>query len=132
MRRVSHTLDEHSAKAICSVNKMATKRKAWMPTPARRTKSQVPDTTKRILQKKADELIENILKPAHIKPPPNGNDFNYLVDIYAKWYRNYFYFCSKYNCPAPNASSSTFETKFARMEYVSNEKFNLSYLRHTE
>jgi hypothetical protein len=125
-------LAHHSVKAIYSVNKMAAKRKAWMPTPPKRTKSQVPDSTKRVLQNKAQELIANTLKPAHIKPPPTGNDFNYLADIYAKWHRNYFYFCAKYNCPSTSASVASFETKFARMEYVGNEKFNLSYMRHTD
>ena len=103
-----------------------------MPAPPRRTKPQVPDSIKGILKEKADEIIENVLKPGHIKPPPTDNDFNYLVDIYSKWYRNYFYFCAKYNCPSPNAISPSFETKFARMEYVGNERFNLSYMRHTE
>ncbi len=111
---------------------MASKRKTWMPASQRRKKPQVPDSIKLILKKKADEIIENVLKPKHIKPPPTDNDFNYLVDIYSKWYRNYFYFCAKYNCPSPNAISPSFETKFARMEYVGNEKFNLSYMRHTE
>ncbi len=111
---------------------MASKRKTWMPASQRRKKPQVPDSIKLILKKKADEIIENVLKPKHIKPPPTDNDFKYLVDIYSKWYRNYFYFCAKYNCPSPNAISPSFETKFARMEYVGNEKFNLSYMRHTE
>jgi hypothetical protein len=111
---------------------MAIKRKTWMPASPKRTKPQAPDSIKLILKEKADEIIENILKPEHIKPPPTDNDFNYLVDIYSKWYRNYFYFCARYNCPSPNAISPSFETKFARMEYVGNERFNLSYMRHTE
>ena len=111
---------------------MASKRKTWMPASPRRTKPQVPDSIKRILKEKADEIIENVLKPEHIKSPPTDNDCNYLVEIYSKWYRNYFYFCAKYNCPSQNAISPSFETKFARMEYVGNERFNLSYMRHTE
>jgi len=111
---------------------MASKKKTWMPAAPRRTNPQVPDSVKRMLKEKADEIIETVLKPEHIKPPPTDNDFNYLVDIYSKWYRHYFYFCAKYNCPSPNAISPSFETKFARMEYVGNERFNLSYMRHTE
>lgn len=84
-----------------------------------------------ILQEEADELINNLLKPKHIKPPPDEGDFSYLVDIYSKWYRNYFYFCAKYNNPSSNAIASYFEAKFARMEYMGNEEFNLSYMRHT-
>ena len=109
---------------------MASKRKAWLPSSQRQKISQVPDSIKRSISEKANEIIENDLKPEHIKPPPTDNDLNYLVDIYSKWYRNYFYFCAKYNCPSPNAISASFETKFARMEYV-GKKFNLSYMRHT-
>ena len=53
------------------------------------------------------------------------------MDIFTKWYRNYFYFCAKYHNPGPNAISPFFETKFARMEYVAEDQFNLSYMRHT-
>lgn len=111
---------------------MASKRKMWIPSSARRTKSQVPDSIKQALSETAGKIIENELKPKYIKPPPIDNDFNYIVEIYSKWYRNYFYFFAKYNCPSSNAISPSFETKFARMEYVGNGKFNLSYMRHTE
>ncbi len=111
---------------------MVSKRKTWIPASPRRKKSQVPDSVKIILKEKADEIIENVLKPKHIKAPPTDNDFNYLVDMYSKWYRNYFYFCVKYNCPDPNALSPSFEAKIARMEYMGNEKYNLSYMMHTE
>ncbi|HME54063.1 MAG TPA: hypothetical protein VKM55_17685 [Candidatus Lokiarchaeia archaeon] len=53
------------------------------------------------------------------------------MDIYSRWYRNYFYFCSKYSSPGPNAISPFFETKFARMEYMPNGRFNLAYMRYT-
>ncbi len=65
-------------------------------------------------------------------PPPTIDDYNYIADIHSKWYRNYFYFCATYNCPSPNAISPSFETKFARMEYIADNKFNLAYMRHTE
>ena len=99
---------------------------------ASKTKPKVPESIKLMLTDKANELIENIIKPNHISPPPTDNNFNYLVDIYSTWYRNYFYFCSKYNCPGPNAIATSFDIKWARMEYVGNDKFNVSYMRHTE
>ena len=58
--------------------------------------------------------------------------FQDIAGIYSKWYRINFYFCATYNCPSPNAISPSFETKFARMEYVADNKFNLAYMRHTE
>ena len=85
-----------------------------------------------MVEEKANKLIANTLKPEHVQPPPPDDvAFNYIVDIYAKWYRHYFYFCAKYACPHPDAVSPSFEAKFARMEYVGGERFHLSFMRYT-
>ena len=93
----------------------------------------VSASTKVIVQQKADELVEEVLKPKHIKPPPAPNEFqhNYIADIYTKWYRHYFYFCAKYNFPGPNALMPFFEAKFARLEYVRDNRFNMAFMRYT-
>ena len=110
---------------------MANKR-SWVAASTKRTKPTVPDTVKSMLKEKADKLIDDVIKPQHVEPTPTTHDFNYIADINSKWSRNYFYFYATYNCPSPNAISPSFETKFARMEYVENNKFNLAYLKHTE
>ena len=110
---------------------MAKKRKAWMISPGKKTQSSLPDSLRAELEAKATDLIENVLKPKHVQPPPKDERFNYIIDIGTKWYRNYFYFFSTYACPGPNALSPTFESKFARMEYLGNAKFALYFLRHT-
>ena len=56
---------------------------------------------------------------------------NYITDIGAKWYRNYFYFFTTYACPSPNALSPTFEWKFARMEPLGDGTFALYAMRYT-
>ena len=94
-------------------------------------KPSVPDSIKMELATKAAELIENVLKPKHVLPPQKDEQFNYITDIGVKWYRNYFYFISTYACPGPNAISPTFESKFARMEYLGDSTFTLSFMRHT-
>jgi len=94
-------------------------------------KPKVPESIKLELERKAQPLVEEVLKPAHVQPPPEQARFNYIVDIYTKWYRNYFYFCAKYHCPGPNAISPHFEAKFARLEHVANGRFALSFMRHT-
>ncbi len=91
----------------------------------------VPESVKIDVENKANELIESFLKPKYIKPPPEDLQYNYLTDISSKWYRNYFYFCNRYNCPGPNAIKPYFDDKFARIEYVGNNTYNLSYMRHT-
>lgn len=104
--------------------------KTWVYAPAKPPKPKVPDDLKAEVAERAEKLIEE-LKPLHIKEPPEGHQFNHIVDLYTKWYRSYFYFCSKYACPGPTAMFPFFESCFARMEYVGDRRFNLAYMRHT-
>lgn len=106
-------------------------KKRWIYNPRKQSKSKIPESLKQTVKDKADELVNTVLIPQHVKPPPADNQFNYLANIYTKWYRNYFYFCSTYNVPGPNAIAPSFEDKFARLEYVGGDKFNLAYMRHT-
>lgn len=111
---------------------MKRKQKILVYSPPKPPKPKVPENIKIEVETKAKELVESFLKPNYIKPPPEDTRFSYIVDIYAKWYRSYFHFYANYCCPAPNCISPFFETKFARMEYIGNSLFNLSYMRHTE
>ena len=110
---------------------MAKQRKPWEIRPQRKPKTRLPASLKAEVEAKAADLIENVLKPKHVLPPPEGERFNYIIDIGARWYRNFFYFFSTYACPGPNALSPTFESKFARMEYLGNATFALYFMRHT-
>ena len=110
---------------------MAKPRKAWMSSPGKKPKASLPGMVKDELDTKVRELIENVLKPKHVQPPPEGSQFNYIVDITTKWLGSKCFFVSVYACPGPNAISPTFETKFARMEFAGNGKFNLAFMRHT-
>ena len=110
---------------------MAKPRKAWQISPAKTPKPPLPDSLKAEVEAKATALIENVLKPKYVLPPPKDGQFNYIIDIGAKWYRNYFYFTSTYACPGPNALSPTFEAKFARMEHLGGGRFALYFMRHT-
>ena len=92
---------------------------------------QVPLAVKSNVTAKAASFINDILKPRHVKTPSGDERFNYVVDIYSKWFGSYFYFCAKYACPGKNAISPYFESKFTRLEYVGSNKFNLSYFSST-
>lgn len=105
---------------------------SWVFAPAKIKTVKVPDYVKTSLVEQANHLIESDLKPRQVKLKATASDFNYIVDIFVKWHRSYFYFCAKYRCPAPDRITEFFETKFARMEYVGDDSFNLSYMRHTE
>jgi hypothetical protein len=80
---------------------------------------------------KANELIETVLKLRYIQPPPENPQFNYIGDIYGKWYRKAFYFIAEYRVADPNPLVPNFEAKFARMQYAESRRFHFSYMRYT-
>jgi hypothetical protein len=86
---------------------------------------------KQEVNQKAGELLDKVLKPKHVQPPPKGRQLSCLVDITTKWLGSKCYFISIYRSPGPHAISATFETKFARLAYVGNARFSLSFMRHT-
>jgi hypothetical protein len=107
-------------------------RKRWIPSPSRPSILRIPEQLKTELEAKACRLIEDFLKPKYVHPPSAGRELNYIVDFSTKWYRNYFYFCAKYCSPGPHAIAPFFEIRFARLEYIDDRRFNLSYMRFTE
>jgi hypothetical protein len=98
----------------------------------RHRKPTVPADLKKEVQAKADKLVEKVLRPRYIKPPPRKPKFNYPIELWTKWHGSFFYFGSTWASPFPNQISSTFEVRFARLEYIDNRRFDLAYFRHTE
>ncbi|MBM7073683.1 hypothetical protein JQC92_16865 [Shewanella sp. 202IG2-18] len=104
---------------------MSKHKMGWQPTPTK------PSTAfKNKISAEAAPFIEE-LKLKCVLPENVNDQFNYLIDIYGRWRGRYFYFCGKYHSPGPNAISPEFETKFARLEYMGEDNFNLAYMRHT-
>ena len=101
-------------------------RKQWVYSPKKPT---ISPTLKQEVEQKAQPLVQ-MLKEKYIQPPPMGYPFNYLTEIWTKWHRSAFYFCGTYACSSPNAISSTFEVRYARMTYAGGRNFNLAYMRH--
>jgi hypothetical protein len=106
-------------------------KKLWLSSSPKQSKPTVPDTEKQSIEQKCNELIQTEFKPKYTDSPPTDHDLNYRTDIFGKWYRNYFYFCSTYNCPSPRAIFPSFESRSARLEYVGPDCFNVAYMRHT-
>ncbi len=102
-----------------------------MTRPRAKKRASITASIKTEVEAKAKDLIENVLKSKHVLPPNKVEQFNYITDIGTKWLRNYFYFISTYACPVPNALSPTFESQFARMEYIGDGTFALYFMRHT-
>ena len=111
---------------------MAKKPRTWVFSPKSLPKPKVPDDLKAEVQDKTTVLVEELLKPQFIKPPPKDWRWNYIIDIHSKWHRTFFYFIATYRSRGPTAIKPTFEAPFARLEYVRNRRFNLAYMRHTD
>jgi hypothetical protein len=99
------------------------------PLPKPRT-PKVPEALKSEISSKAQQLVEQHLKPAHVEQPESPQ-CNYIADIYTKWDQQHFYFCATYTCPFPDAVHPAFEVRFARMGYLGSGKFNLAYMGQT-
>ena len=99
--------------------------------PRQGPKGALPGPLKAEADTKARDLIETVLKPMHVQPPPKGHLLNYVTDITTKWLGSKCYFVSVYACPGPHAISPTFEAKFARMEHLGHGRFALYFMRHT-
>lgn len=90
----------------------------------------MPAQLKDMVQAQAQDLIDTVLAP-RIPPPPLDPQFNYLVGISTMRWRQYFYFVSTYHVSGPAAAVPAFDAKFARLEYVGSDRFNLAFMRHT-
>src|SRR5271157_6406236 len=93
-------------------------------------KPEIPEALKSEISSKAQKLVEQHLKPAHVEQPENPQ-CNYIADIYTRWHREDLYFCATYVAPFPDAVAPTFEVRFARMGYLGSGKFNLAYKGQT-
>ena len=105
-------------------------KKAWVYSPEKVKKEKLSDVQKKEISEKCQPLVEEF-KKQYINPNPN-KEFNYCVDIYTKWYQNYFYFCQKYKSESVNRIKDEFEVKFVRLTYIKQDCYQFSYLRHTE
>jgi len=112
---------------------MANKHKRWIYRPRKPVPPRISEEMREEVTKKANELIETLLKPKYLQPPPENAQFNYIIDIYGKWYRSYFYFCSRYYCPGPDAlsPSTSYLGHPFQNEPFESEKDLLSQLANT-
>jgi hypothetical protein len=109
----------------------AKSQRSWGYAPRKPAPPAVPAALKQEVEEKANALVEAVLKPRHVLPPPENPQFNYIEELYTKWYRSFFYFCAQYRVAGPYAVGEHFEAKFARMKYTGAGLFDLAFMRHT-
>lgn len=73
-------------------------------------------------------MIEELKK--QIKPTPEPQQFNHCIDVFGKWKGNYFYIMQKYKT-GENGIGDFFDEGLARLEFLGENRFKLSYFRHT-
>jgi hypothetical protein len=78
-----------------------------------------------------EKFIADVLKPRFL-PEIRPTEFNYPVAIYGQWHGNTYRFITRYRSDDLHAYESEFDEPFARLEYVSRDRFDLSYRRHTD
>jgi len=108
---------------------MTKNNKYWVLSSGKSTNVKPSESDKTRIQNYFLPLIESF-KGQYIKENPD-KEFNYLIDIYSKWYQNYFYLCEKFKSEHPNRLTDEFEMKFARLKFTVKDQFELSYFRHT-
>jgi hypothetical protein len=107
-------------------NKM---KKYWMLSPKTSLKVKLSESDKKNIQDYFHPLIESFKNQCILKNP--NKEFNYLIDIYSKWYQNYFYLCEKFKSEHLTRLADEFEVKFVKLKYTGKNQFDFSYFRHT-
>jgi hypothetical protein len=77
-----------------------------------------------------ERFIADVLKPRFL-PEIRPTKFNYPIDLYGKWHGNKYRFITRFRSDDLRSYAPEFEAPFARLEYVSRDRFDLSYHRHT-
>jgi hypothetical protein len=103
--------------------------KMWISKKSRKSKVNLTDFEKNEIMTHCQPIVE-LFKNQYIKKDPDKR-FDYLMDIYAKWYGNYLYFCEKFKSEHPDRIRDEYEVKFVRLERTGNDRYNFSYYRHT-
>ncbi len=90
-----------------------------------------PEDEKRAIGQACEAFIKDVLKPTFL-PEIRPTELNYPIDIFGKWHGGKYRFIERLRSDRPeNALDPEFDWPFARIEYVSRDRFDLSYFRHT-
>lgn len=110
-------------------NNMKGNKKYWVLSRIKTVKVKPSEWDKRNIDAYFHPIVESF-KKQYISIKPNKK-YNYLVDVYSKWYQNYFYLCEKFEPGHLNELNNGFEVKFVRLTYTGKNQFDFSYFRHT-
>ena len=75
-------------------------------------------------------FIDDVLKPRFL-PIVRPSEFNYPVDIQGKWHGSRYRFVQRYRSGFPDNLGEEFDTPFVRIDWLSPDRFNIQWHRHT-
>jgi hypothetical protein len=108
-------------------DKMAKAKKRRIITPSK-LKVNPSESDKTMIGVAFNDIVDKFKKECIPKEP--NRKYNYLIDIYSIWYRNFFYLCEYFKSEHPDRIADEFEKRFVRLEYRGKDSFNFSYFRH--
>jgi hypothetical protein len=77
-----------------------------------------------------ERLIAEFLKPRFL-PVIRPTEFNYPVDILGKWHGAKYRFIQRYRSGFPENLGEEFDAPFARFDWISHDRFDIQWHRHT-
>ena len=88
------------------------------------------EVEKASVTKACERLIEAFFKPRFL-PAIQPTTFNYPVDILGKWHGTKYRFIQRYRSGFPENLSEEFDAPFARLDWISPDRFDIQWHRHT-
>ena len=80
--------------------------------------------------KACERLIEEFFKP-RFSPAIRPTTFNYPADILGKWHGTKHRFIQRYRSGFPENLNDEFDAPFARLDWISPDRFDIQWHRHT-
>lgn len=75
-------------------------------------------------------LIDGFLKPRFL-PTIRPTQFNYAIDILGKWHGTKYRFMQRYRSGFRETLGEEFDAPFARLDWITRNRFDLQWHRHT-
>ena len=105
-------------------------RRVWTYVGGRRG-NKPPLAEKAAITAACEALIAEVLRPRFLPEVRPSAMFNYPIAIEGKWLGNKYRFFTRYRSDDPASVVTEFDAPFARLDYVSRDRFDLMWHRHT-
>ena len=85
---------------------------------------------KALITAACQRFIDEVLKPRFL-PAIRPTEFNYPVEITGKWQGPRYRFVQRYRSGFPENLGEEFDSPFTRLDWVSRDRFDIQWHRHT-